>query len=803
VNFKSPMQAWRQEPWNPSGFSRFFVFLLLGIAVPVPASPAQSVPRKPATRKSAKVQVNEAEAELTKRIATALAARSSGDAEAVAQANRSLIALALRELGQLRLLESAYPQAVELYQRSVELEDLPAARVDLAIAELQANRTEDALREVDKALDRNAKDERAFLLRGRALVKKQDYAKAAEAFDHAAQLKPEVETFYSLGICLLQSKNAEDKKRAAQVFQDMVRRAGDSGSLHVLFGRAYRDANDMPGAVLEFQRAVALDPATPHAHYFLGLARLAVNEWKATAEIKAEFSKELQRNPRDYLANYILGFIASGERQYDESDRYLKAAVAVNPDWPEPWLYMGLNAYATSDTKRAEEMFRKAIALTGTDEARSNFQIRRAYVDLGRILANSGREEESEKYLAKARDLQNKTLEEGQQNVSAMALAGGAGNAAAIVPLNPQNEAEAAPVALGSSDPFARVDAAVVARANLTDTQRQAADAQENRLRSVLGLGFNDLATSEAVRRDYAAALGHYQEAERWDPAIPGLAKNLGQAAFRLDNYAEAIRALSLAVAEKPADNPVRAMLGMSYFGSEQYADVVKTVSPLLTPGMQDSSVGYAWASSLSHLGDLKGASSVLEEFEKANRSNDALLLAGRLWIDIGDYGRAVDTLHSALRSDPTLHKAHYYAGQADIRQEHWPEAADEFRAELALEPGDADAKYNLGFVELQQSKTDEAMAIFQEVVRAHPDHANAHYELGKVLLDRGQLPEAVDHLETAVRLSPQTDYMHYQLQAAYRKQSRLEDADRELAIFKEMKAKQREHLATQPPASR
>jgi tetratricopeptide (TPR) repeat protein len=706
-------------------------------------------------------------------------------------------------MGQLRLLESAYPQAIELYQRSVELENQPAARVDLAIAQLQANRTDDALGEIDKAHLSDSKDERAFLVQGRAFMKKQDYAKAAEAFDHAAQLNPDTETLYSLGVCLLQSKNAKGKQRAAQVFQQMARRAGDGGSLHVLFGRAYRDANEMPGAVREFERAIALDPATPHAHYFLALARMAVNEWKPTPEIKAEFSKELARYPRDYLTNYMLGFIASSERQYDVSDRYLKIAVDSNPDWPEPWLYMGLNAYAQSDSKRAEEMFRKAIALTGNDESRSNFQIRRAYVDLGRILANSGRAEESERYLSKARDLQNKTLQAGQQDVSAIALAGGAGNAAAILPLTPQNEAEAVPVALGGADPFARVDAAVVARANLTDAQRAAADAQENHLRSVLGLGFNDLATSEAVRKDYTAALSHYQEAERWDTAISGLAKNLGQAAFRLNNYTEAIRALSRAVAENPADNPVRAMLAVSYFGSEQYADVVKTVSPLGTPGMQDSSVGYAWAASLFHLSDLKTATVVLDEFEKANRSSEALLLAGQLWIDIGDYARAVTTLHSALHSDPTLRKAHYYAGQADIRQEHWPDAADEFRAELALEPDDADAKYNLGFVELQQSKADEAMTIFQDVVRSHPDHANAHYELGKILLDRGQLPEAVDHLETAVHLSPQTDYMHYQLQAAYRKQSRLEDADRELAIFKEMKAKQREHLAPQPPASR
>jgi tetratricopeptide (TPR) repeat protein len=801
VNFKSPKQAWRQQLWQPFLLSDWLIPILFGCVLAlVSLGSAQALrPKRPTASPTNKPEVNQAEIELTRRITAAQAARTSGDASAVALANQRLIALALRDLGQLRLIESAYPQAVELYRRSLEFEDQPGTRVDTAIAELQANRTNDAIADAGNALQSDSKDARAFTILGRAWVKKQEYAKAAEALQQAARLNPDPEALYSLGICLLQAKDAKDKERAAGVFQQMVRMAGESGSLHVLFGRAYRDANDMPGALREFQRAIVLDTKTQHAHYFLGLARLAVNEWKPTPEIKAEFFKELEYFPHDYLANYILGFIASGNREYDVSDRYLKIAVEVNPDWPEPWLYMGLNAYAQSDNKRAEEMFRKAIALTGEDESRSNFQIRRAYVDLGRILANSGRAEESEKYLAKARDLQNKTLQEGQQNVAAMALAGGAGTAAAIVPLNPQSETEAAPVALGNSDPFARIDASVVARANLTDQQRTAADSQENRLRSVLGLGFNDLATSEAVRRDYPAALGHYQEAERWDPAIPGLAKNLGQAAFRLNNYAEAIRGLSRALVEKPSDDPVRAMLGMTYFGSEQYANVVTTVSPLGVPGMQDSKVGYAWAVSLFHLNELKMASNVLNEFEKANPSNDALFLSGQLWIDIGDYAQAVDAFHSALRSDPSLRKAHYFAGQADIRQEHWPEAAEEFQAELALDPADADAQYNLGFVDSQQSKTDDAFSIFQEVIRAHPDHANAQYQLGKILLDRGQLAEAVDHLETAAHLSPQTDYIHYQLQAAYRKQSRLADADRELEVYKELKAGQRPHLTTQP----
>ncbi|MGA7220509.1 MAG: tetratricopeptide repeat protein [Candidatus Sulfotelmatobacter sp.] len=703
-------------------------------------------------------------------------------------------------MAQLRLLQSSYPQAAELYRRSLEFEDLPDTHVDLGIADLLANHPDDAVAESIQALAVEPKNSRALDLRGQAWMKKKEFARAAGDFDQAGQIDPELDILYSEGICLLQTKHPADKQKAATVFQRMIQLAGDSGSLHVLFGRAYRDAEDMPAAVREFQRAIALDPATPHAHYFLALASLAVNEWQATPEIKAEFAKELAQFPRDYLANYMTGFIASNERRYDVSDKYLTIAAEINPAWPEPWLYLGLNAYAQGDMKRAERMLRKAVELTGDDESRSNFQIRRAYVDLGRILSNSGRADESEAYMTKARDLQNKILQQGQQSVSAMAAAGGVGSAAAIVPLNPKSETEAAPLLAGNADPFAHLDASATSHLNLTEPQRAAADAQENRLRSILGLSFNDLATSEAVRKEYLTALGHYQEAERWDPDIPGLARNLGLSAYRANNYPEAIRGLDRALAENLHDAPLRAMLGMAYFGAEKYAAAVAAFSPLGPDGMRDSSVGYAWAASLARTGDLKKATEVLAAFEKENHSDsDTALLVGQLWIEIGDYAHAVDTFHHALQSDPTLAKAHYFTGQADIRWEHWPQAAEEFQAELKLDPSDADAKYNLGFVYLQQSRVDDAVALFQQVLLAQPTHANAHYQLGKILLDRGQVKEAVAELETATSLSPQTDYMHYQLQAAYRKADRIADADRELEIYKRLKATQRRQTAAQP----
>lgn len=490
---------------------------------------------------------------------------------------------------------------------------------------------------------------------------------------------------------------------------------------------------------------------------------------------------------------------AEGDRNYEESDRYSKLAASVNPNAPDPWLYLGLNAYARSNMQRAEGYFRKAILLTGNDTSRSNYQIRRAYADLGRILTSSGRKEEGEKFLAKAREYQNKVLEANRQGMAAHLLEEDVDARSALMPPTKEDEEQSAPVLRSSADPFAKVDASVLERSNLSEKQKQQADAQEVQLRSVLAQGFSDLATSEAIRKDYAAALRHFQESEHWLSTQPGLMRNLGTAAFRAQDYPEAARALSEWLRFNSNDASVRAMLGMAYFGSDKFADAAKTFAPLGVQGMQDSTVGYAWAASLAHTGELKEASDVLSQFELGNLAPQTLLLVGQLWIEIGDYARSVSALHRALQADPSLPKAHYFSGQANIRWAHWAEAADEFTAELAVVPTDPDAKFNLGFVLLQQSKKEEAAELFKQVLVLHPDHANSQYELGKILLDQGLVKEAIAHLEAAAQLNPQADYVHYQLQAAYRKESRIAEADRELKLYKELKAKSRERTVPQP----
>jgi Flp pilus assembly protein TadD len=214
---------------------------------------------------------------------------------------------------------------------------------------------------------------------------------------------------------------------------------------------------------------------------------------------------------------------------------------------------------------------------------------------------------------------------------------------------------------------------------------------------------------------------------------------------------------------------------------------------------MRDPLAGYAWAASLAKLGDFKQATVVLTELDRNELPPDTLLLVAQLWLTIEDYSQAIVAIERALKVRPDLPRAHYLAGVAYTQWQKQGEAIREFQAQLALTPDDQETKNNLGYVLLEQGKSQEAESLFRDVLQNHPENGMAQYQLGKILLERNDVAGAVAHLETAAHSLPEADYVHYQLQAAYRKASRNEDADRELQRYKELKARNRQASIPRP----
>src|SRR5215475_1226002 len=353
----------------------------LGVVLVIGAAVLCAAQRAPASSSTDTPSLSAATLELQSRIDALERAKQSEDPEAIATASKSLIALGLRQMAGLRLLLAAFSDAAELYKRSLDFEDLPDTHVDLAVVYMRAKQPDNALTETSKAIFSNAQNARAWHLQGKTWMMKKDYRRAAESLARSISILPDLDAAYALGISFLQ---LHEKQKATNVFEQMVDVGGDRAGLHVLFGRAYRNADLLEDAVREFRRAIAMDAKSSHAHYFLGLAYLIHNEWVPTPEARRELLDEVSLNPKDFFGNYFIGVITSGEKNYAESDRYLRIAAVAKPDWPEPWLYLGLNAYGKGENHRAEELLRKAVELTGSDERRNNYQIRRAYYVLGR-----------------------------------------------------------------------------------------------------------------------------------------------------------------------------------------------------------------------------------------------------------------------------------------------------------------------------------------------------------------------------------------------------------------------------------
>ena len=732
--------------------------------------------------------------ELDLRLAAERAALQTGDPQAIKATDRKVIAFALQQIAELRMVEGAFPQAIELFRQSIDFEDLPIKHLRIALADLQTKKPDDALSEAEKVLFSDPANAIAWRFEGSAWMQRKEYGRAAEALARSLKLRGDSETAYNLAICFLAQ---HQKDRAQLVFSDIANNLGDTANVHLMFGRAYRDQNYLDDAEREFRRAVTINPKEPHAHYFLGLLLLMRNEWIPTPEVRELFRAELGVNPRDYLAQYLLGMFASGDKNYEESDRYLTIAAEGFPDWPEPPLYMGLNAYGREDYVIAEKLIRKAIQITGSDESRSDYDIRRGYIALGRIASASGRKQEAEEDFAKSRQLLYTALKASQQNVSSIiASQGGTAGMGAVVPLLEKRQEQEA---ISEGFTGAVTDEVDLSKVKLSQQEKQQAEQEEKYLRHILGSSFNDLGTSEARAGEFSAALSHFQQAANWDAEVPGLNRNLGVAAFKMGDYKAAISALSKQIEQNPQDAAVRAMLGISYFSINDYRNAVKTFAPLGDSISTQVGIAYPWAASLARIGETRQSASILTALEQQQLPADTLFLIGQTWSAIGEYDHAINSFHRALAVDPGMPKAHYSAGLAYIYQGHPAEAQAELEAELKLFPDDNDASYNLAYSYLLQSNRAKATALFEAVVASNPAHADAQYQLGKILLDDGKIREAVEHLEQAERASPEKDYVHYQLQAAYRKDARPQDAERELELYKQTKAKNLEKSTPRP----
>ena len=690
----------------------------------------------------------------------------AGDQEKAAAEYKAFLASALRGAGNAQAHVAQFEQAINLFEEASRLapED-DSVHLDYASLRLQQGNLAGAQSLAETVAERHPKNPAAHVVLGQILFTRREYDAARKQLELAVVQAPNFDVGYLLGLTYIK---LNDLNHARLLFNEMVAGLGDSAGIHMRFGRAYGNGEweALNNSIDEFKKAIAKNPKLPQAHYFLALAYLGRDGESGFAAAVPELEAEAKINSDDERTHFLLGYIALKQQRFEDAERELARAAQIDPKNPDPLISLGQLYADKGRDAEAETTLRKSIALS-TDVSRNEYQINRAHYVLARILLRTGRREEGERELATSKELRDRVMHpELSQNQRLPELANLSEKDESGVPTTP-----------------------VI----ITPETRKQADDFMNQIRLAVADSYNNLGVISASQKSFPAALEYFRKAADWDPLLETLDRNMGMAAFYANLYDQATVPLGRVLKKNPDDVRARAALGLSYFSLQDFRKTVETLSAVASEVDNDPGLGYAYATSLVKTGDYTEGVQRLQNLSSKNpNSADIHALLGEAFAEQKEYSTALEEYRKALAIDPNQARSHFLAGIALIHQGESAEAEKEFRAALRLNPDDVASKYHLAYALIQRQEKTEAFSLLRQVIDQDPKYADAYYELGKLLLERGEVKEAISNLEAGTKLTPESDYIHYQLAMAYRRDSRNEDAERELRLYQTLKNRNR-----------
>lgn len=155
-----------------------------------------------------------------------------------------------------------------------------------------------------------------YLGKGRDLYRDDQDTQAAEAFQQAIKLDPELaEAHFRLGLAydaLGQEQEAEAAyKKAVETYKKYLARDENEkdGEAHYNLGQTYNGLHLYSEAVREYRQATRLNPDDAAIYYDLGLALMRLAQYDEAA---AAFSKSLELDPQNYRAEDALAEAKEG-----------------------------------------------------------------------------------------------------------------------------------------------------------------------------------------------------------------------------------------------------------------------------------------------------------------------------------------------------------------------------------------------------------------------------------------------------------------------------------------------------------
>ncbi|MFL6213534.1 MAG: tetratricopeptide repeat protein [Blastocatellia bacterium] len=249
-----------------------------------------------------------------------------------------------------------YEEAIEQYRQALTLKPgNPQIHFNLALAYYKAALYSEAAAEFTKIRAADPSNKNALLLLADCHLQMGETNKVIELLAPlATDTSADLTVAYILGTAYIQEKQTEK----GQVLIDRILRNGESAEARLMMGSAQLMIHDYPGAVKEFERAIALNPKLPTAHSLYGQALLSSGNRDAAMK---SLQAELEINPNDFRANLYIGMLLNEDQKYAEALKYMEKALSVRPRELNVSYYIATIYTALGKTVEAQRLLEEIV----------------------------------------------------------------------------------------------------------------------------------------------------------------------------------------------------------------------------------------------------------------------------------------------------------------------------------------------------------------------------------------------------------------------------------------------------------
>lgn len=199
---------------------------------------------------------------------------------------------------------------------------------------------------------------------------------------------------YVLGVCYIQTK---DYVQARKAFGKMFDVPPDSAASYLFTAQMLLRQEFDPVAEEYAQKAAALDPKLPLAHFLLG--ELYIYKSRIPEAI-AEFEKELAINPAHAATYYKLADAYSRIQKYEDAQRLLQRSIWLDATSTGPFILMGKVLEKKGELDLAVLALKRAATMDPNNPMTHHL--------LGQAYRDMGKKEEAESELKLAEELQTR-----------------------------------------------------------------------------------------------------------------------------------------------------------------------------------------------------------------------------------------------------------------------------------------------------------------------------------------------------------------------------------------------------------